>query len=111
MQAMQKRIVTESDPEIEKLGFEKMRSRIAIRLKNGNTLEGWADERYRGGPDNPLSDAELEAKVHSCCEGVLEHAAQSNLIDTARSITTLSDVTRLMQIINGIPGAATPSPL
>ena len=110
-QAMQRKITTELDPEIEKMGFDKMRSRISIRLRHGNTLEGSADERYRGGPDNPLSDAELEAKVHSCCESVLEHAAQSNLIDTARSITTLSDVTRLMQIINGIPGAATPSPL
>jgi 2-methylcitrate dehydratase PrpD len=104
MQAMQKRIATELDPEIEKMGFDKMRSRISIQLRHGNTVEGWADERYRGGPDNPLSDAELEAKVRPCCEGVLEHAAQSNLIDTARSIATLSDVTRLMQIINGIPG-------
>jgi len=104
MQAMQKRIATELDPEIEKLGFDKMRSRISIRIRNGQKLEGLADERYRGGPENPLTDAELEAKVRSCCEGVLEHAAQSNLIDTARSIATLSDVTRLMQIINGIPG-------
>ncbi len=45
------------------MGFDKMRSRIAIKLKGGKTIEGWADERYRGGPDNPLSDAELEAKV------------------------------------------------
>ena len=111
MQAMQKRIVTEFDPEIEKLGFEKMRSRIAIGLKNGNKLEGWADERYRGGPENPLTDAELEAKVRSCCGGVLEEPCQSSLIDTARSITTLLDATRLMQIINDIPGAATPGPL
>jgi 2-methylcitrate dehydratase PrpD len=110
MQAMQKRIVTESDPEIEKLGFEKMRSRIAIRLKNGNKLEGWADERYRGGPENPLTDAELEMKVRSCCEGVLEEHDQSSLIDTARSITTLSDVTQLMLIINGLRGAAKPGP-
>jgi 2-methylcitrate dehydratase PrpD len=105
MQAMQKRIVTESDPEIEKLGFEKMRSRIAIGLKNGNKLEGWADERYRGGPENPLTDAELEAKVRSCCGGVLEEPWQSSLIYTAQSITTLSDVTQLMLIINGLPGA------
>ena len=35
MQAMQKRITTELDPAIEKMGFDKMRSRIAIRLKDG----------------------------------------------------------------------------
>jgi 2-methylcitrate dehydratase PrpD len=101
MQDMQKKITAELDPEIEKLGFDKMRSRIVLRLKNGQQLEGWADEHYRGGPENPLSDTELEAKVRSCCEGILKETAQSELIDTARSITALSDVTRLMEIING----------
>jgi 2-methylcitrate dehydratase PrpD len=102
MQAMQRRISTELDPEIEKLGFDKMRSRIAIRLKNGRTVEGWADERYRGGPENPLSDADLEAKVRSCCEGILDERAQSKLIDKAWSVNQLSDATDLMKILNGI---------
>jgi 2-methylcitrate dehydratase PrpD len=103
MQATQKRITTELDPEIEKLGFDKMRSRIVIRLKNGRTVEGWADERYRGGPENPLSDAELEAKVRSCCEGVLDNGNQSSLIDAAWSVAKLADARKLMQIINGVP--------
>src|SRR4029077_8621026 len=76
MQAMQRRISTELDPEIETMGFDKMRSRIAIRLKDGRTVEGWADERYRGGPENPLIDAALEAKVRYCFEGVLDEKAQ-----------------------------------
>ena len=86
MQAMQKRITTELDQEIEKLGFDKMRSRIAIQLKNGKQVEGWADERYRGGPENPLNDADLEAKVRSCCEGVLDGGRQSQLIEAAWSV-------------------------
>jgi 2-methylcitrate dehydratase PrpD len=100
MQAMQRRISTELDPEIEKMGFDKMRSRITIRLKNDHTIEGWADERYRGGPENPLSNGDLEAKVRSCCEGVLDEAAQANLIDAAWSVGQLKAVSKLMQIIN-----------
>jgi 2-methylcitrate dehydratase PrpD len=100
MQAMQRRISTELDPEVEKLGFDKMRSRISIHLKNGLKIEGWADERYRGGPENPLSDTDLEAKVRSCCEGVLDRERQSSLIDTARSILQLKSAGRLMEIIN-----------
>jgi 2-methylcitrate dehydratase PrpD len=100
MQAMQRRISTELDPEIEKMGFDKMRSRIAIRLKDGRTVEGWADERYRGGPDNPLSDADVEAKVRSCCEGVMDEKAQSALIDAAWSVTQLPDASKLMQLIS-----------
>jgi 2-methylcitrate dehydratase PrpD len=102
MQAMQKRITTELDPEIEKLGFDKMRSRIVIELKNGRKVEGWADERYRGGPEKPLSDADLEAKVRSCCEGVLNTAAQQKLMDAVWSVLRLEDSTQLMRLINQI---------
>jgi 2-methylcitrate dehydratase PrpD len=102
MQAMQRRISTELDPEIEKMGFDKMRSRILIRLKDGRTVEGWADERYRGGPENPLSDADLEAKVRSCCEGVLDEKSQSILIETTWSVERLSDAGKLMQVVNGV---------
>ena len=104
MQSMQRRISTELDPEIDKMGFDKMRSRIAIRLKNGRTIEGWADERYSGGPENPLSDADLEAKVRSCCEDILDERAQSRLIDKAWSVNHLPDATELMKILNGIEG-------
>jgi 2-methylcitrate dehydratase PrpD len=100
MQAMQRRITTEFDQEIEKLGFDKMRSRIAIQLTNGKQVEGWADERYRGGPENPLSDADLEAKVRSCCEGVLNEQTQTKLIDAVCSITKVTEVTKYVEIIN-----------
>ena len=102
MQAMQRRISTELDPEIERLGFDKMRSRIAIRLKDGRKLEGWADERYRGGPENPLSDRDLEAKVRSCCEGILDDGTQSRLIDKAWSVSQLADATEFMKILNRV---------
>jgi 2-methylcitrate dehydratase PrpD len=102
MQAMQRKITTEFDPEIEKMGFDKMRSRIAIKFNDGRTVEGWADERYRGGPDNPMSDPELEAKARSCCEGVLDEKTTDGLIETARTITDLPDVSKLMKLINGV---------
>src|SRR5258706_460774 len=100
MQAMQKRITTALDPEIEKLGFDKMRSRIDIKLKNDQKVEGWADERYRGGPENPLSDADLEAKVRSCTEGGLTEHNQSKLIDTVWSVVKAKDATKFMEILN-----------
>jgi 2-methylcitrate dehydratase PrpD len=103
MQAMQRRISTELDPDIEKLGFDKMRSRIRIDLKDGHKIEGWADERYRGGPENPLSDGDLEAKVRSCCEGVLDEKTQATLIDAAWSIGQMKDAARLMEIVNRLP--------
>ena len=106
MQSMQKRITTELDPEIEKLGFDKMRSRIVIhiKIKDGRDVEGWADEHYRGGPENPLSDADLEDKVRSCCEGILDDRAQTKLIAAARSVSELPDAANLMKILNSVDG-------
>jgi hypothetical protein len=69
-------------------------------LKNGREITGWADERYRGGPENPLSDADLESKVRSCCDGILENTDQTALIDSAWSILRLPNVSRFMEIIN-----------
>ncbi|MEO1249498.1 MAG: MmgE/PrpD family protein [Pseudomonadota bacterium] len=91
MQAMQRRIHTELDPDIEAQGFDKMRSRITIRLKDGREIAGWADERYRGGPENPLTDAEVEAKARSCCEGVLGEAEQDTLLQRAWGVLELKD--------------------
>ncbi|MEO0401146.1 MAG: MmgE/PrpD family protein [Pseudomonadota bacterium] len=91
MQAMQRRMRTELDPEIEAQGFDKMRSRITITLKDGREVAGWADERYRGGPENPLSDEEVEAKARSCCAGVLTDAEQDVLLQRAWGVLDLDD--------------------
>jgi 2-methylcitrate dehydratase PrpD len=109
MQSMQRRISTRLDPEIEKLGFDKMRSRISIHLKDGGKVEDRADERYRGGPENPLSDTDLEEKVRSCCDGVLDGERQSSLIDAAWSVLQLKNAGWLMEIINGVRGCADPT--
>lgn len=100
MQAMQKKITTELDPEIEKVGFDKMRSRIAIRLHNAKQVEGWADERYRGGPENPISDSDLEGKVRSCCEGIMADIEQTRLIEAGWTVSQLTDVSQLMMRLN-----------
>jgi len=99
MQAMQRKIKTQHDPEIEKLGFDIMRSRITIDLTDGRSVTGSADERYRGGPDHPLTDAELEGKVRACCEGVLDGAEQDKLIKTVWRIQDLSDAAVLADVI------------
>ena len=100
MQAMQKRITCQFDPDIEAMGFDKMRSKIKITLKNGTIYEDKADERYRGGPENPLSDQDLEAKVFSCTEGILSNEATKHLIDHAWKVLELPDATILAKLLN-----------
>ena len=99
MQEMQQKIKTIHDPEIENLGFDKMRSRIEINLIDGSKIIGTADEKYRGGPENPLTEEELEEKVKACCEGILDSRGQQQLIGTARSVTDLDNAMVLAGVI------------
>ena len=97
MQSMQRKIRTEHDPEIEKGGFDKMRSRITVLLRDGRVISDEADEHYRGGPDNPLTDKQIEDKVHACCEGVLNYVEQQDLIDQVWNIQQIHDCNVLAQ--------------
>ena len=100
MQNMQQRVTCRFDPEIEAMGFDKMRSRIKIILKDGKIFEGNADERYRGGPDNPLRDEELEGKVYSCAEGVLSKDATRLLIEKAWNVLDLPDASIFARLLH-----------
>jgi 2-methylcitrate dehydratase PrpD len=103
MQAMQRRIRTELDPAIEAQGTDKIRSRIEVETRDGRKLVAWADERYRGGPDNPMSDADLEGKFRACTDGLLDDARQAEVIETVWRVETLADATRLAALIQPAP--------
>jgi 2-methylcitrate dehydratase PrpD len=99
MQDMQKRTQVLGDPEIDALGYDLIRSRIEVDTKDGRTLVQWADERYRGGPLNPISDADLEGKFRMCAEGALDAAAQAKLLEAVDTLETLADGARLAELM------------
>jgi 2-methylcitrate dehydratase PrpD len=98
-QDMQRRINTHLDPEIEARGWDIIRSRIEITLKDGSKLTEWANERYRGGPDNPMSDKDLEGKVAACTAGLLDDKRREALIAAAYGVEKMADAGQLATII------------
>jgi 2-methylcitrate dehydratase PrpD len=99
MQDMQRRIETRLDPAIEAQGTDLIRSRIELTTRDGRTFEQWADERYRGGPLNPMSDAELEDKFTVCTEGFLDEARRRAVVEAAGHVETLPDAAELARLI------------
>ncbi|WMC10259.1 MmgE/PrpD family protein [Oceanimonas pelagia] len=99
MQQMQRQIETRFDAEIESMGFDKMRSSIEIQLKDGRCVQGDADERYRGGPDNPMTDDEVENKARGCCEGTLNNIEINALMAAAWKVLDLEDTAVLAALI------------
>jgi 2-methylcitrate dehydratase PrpD len=99
MQAMQRKIHTAHDAEIENCGFDRMRSKITIRLTDGREIFDQTDTPYRGGPDNPLTDDELIDKIHSCCQDILDASRQQQLIKHVWNLQDLKDVRTLVEDI------------
>ncbi|HEX6102939.1 MAG TPA: MmgE/PrpD family protein [Alphaproteobacteria bacterium] len=99
-QAMQQRIETRFDPGIEAMGWDKIRSRIEVTTADGRRLERWADERYRGGPDNPLSDAELEGKFRDCAGGLMDEERIQAVFELVWELDRLEDVGRLLPLLS-----------
>jgi 2-methylcitrate dehydratase PrpD len=89
--AMQERVETAFDQEIEDMGWDRIRSRIDVRTRDGREITRWADENYRGSPQNPLSDAELKGKFRDCAAGLLDEerlAGSSKRSGRSRSSAT-----------------------
>lgn len=101
MQELQKRWEVTLDPEIEAQGFDRIRSRIEITTRDGRVLSEAADENYRGSPEQPMSDAELERKLRDATEGVLSATEQTGLIAAAWSIDSkeVTDVARVAPLL------------
>ena len=99
MQGMQRLTEVLNDPEIDARGYDLIRSRIELDTKDGRTLVQWADERYRGGPLNPISDADLEGKFRMCAEGAIEKPAQDRLLDAVRNLEKVERAETLAELM------------
>jgi len=99
-QAMQQRIETVFDQTIEDMGWERIRSKIEVTTKDGRKIERWADENYRGGPHNPLSDRDLEGKFRDCAEGLLSENAIQQLFELVWHIEQQEDVGQLFTLLD-----------
>ena len=96
MQEMQQRTYVHLDQEIEAMGFDLIRSRIEVTTRDGRKLVQWADERYRGGPSKPMTDAEVEEKFSLCTEGLLDKPRQRHAIEQIWAIDKTNDIDELI---------------
>lgn len=100
VQAMQHRIATQFDPDIDAMGHDRIRSRVEAWTRDGRHLVQWADENYRGGPHNPMSDAELEGKFRDCAEGLLSETAIQRVFDFVWTLEDQQDVTGIFDLLD-----------
>jgi len=95
--ALMERVHVYVDPEIEALGYNEMRMKVAITLKDGRTLSGRAD-MAKGHPRKPMSRDDLAVKFTDCAllvmpreraETLLAHLWDVQLIDRLPDLTPM----------------------
>jgi len=107
VQEMMERVDTVFDAGLEAQGFEAMRSIVEVELADGRLLVQPADERYRGGPDNPFGRDDLHEKFRECGALVLSPERLTAVLACVESLADLRDVRDLVSMLGaGEPLAA-----
>ena len=98
-QTMMQRVSAVHDVAIEKQGFDKIRSIVEVDLVDGRKLVQPSDDRYRGGPENPFTRADLKAKFDDCAGLVLPAARLDAAFTAIESVDSMADIRQLMKVL------------
>ena len=92
------KVKTILDPEIAKMGTDKMRSLVEVELKGGRVITRVA-ETARGTPEKPLKSAERYDKFRECASFTLDEIAIEQLLRTIESIDGISNIGDLTSLL------------
>ncbi len=98
VRALMERVHVHVDPEIEALGYNEMRMKVAIVLRDGRMLSGRAD-MARGHPRKPLSRQEVSEKFLECAALVMPQERARKLLDALWAVRrhTVADLVPLLE--------------
>ncbi|HEX7230689.1 MAG TPA: MmgE/PrpD family protein [Candidatus Binatia bacterium] len=95
---LMKRVTLYVDEELERLGYDQVRSRVRVKLKDGRVVEGRYDVA-RGHPTKPMSWAELTEKFRDCAGLVL---SRKNIDETIRLIEQIEQLESLRPLLRAL---------
>src|SRR4029077_3914736 len=97
---LMKRVTLYVDEELEALGYDQVRSRIRIKLRDGKIIEGRYDVA-RGHPQKPMSWAELGEKFRDCADLVLPRKEAEAAIRLVSRLDELPSLSPLVRVLSG----------
>jgi 2-methylcitrate dehydratase PrpD len=95
---LMKRVSLVVDDELEALGYDQVRSRVRIKLTNGEVLEGRYDVA-RGHPEKPMSWEELGEKFYDCAALVLARDRAARVVELIAGIERLPSLATLLRLL------------
>jgi 2-methylcitrate dehydratase PrpD len=100
IQQMMTKVTTVFDQKIEAMGFDRIRSVVEVDLLDGRTLVQPSDERYRGSPDWPFTQAELHERFTDCASPLLSRDRIRRALDQIESVEQLKDIRELTRTLS-----------
>ncbi|MGH9354935.1 MAG: MmgE/PrpD family protein, partial [Terriglobia bacterium] len=99
VQSAIKRVQLVVDPRADAAGYNKMRTYITIKLRDGRTLTGFADFA-KGSPAHPMSYDEVAQKFRGCTDFAKwpTHKAEA-IIEAVRGLENIPNVTKLTALL------------
>jgi len=97
---LMKRVKLVVDDELEALGYDQVRSRIRIELKDGRAVEGRYDVA-RGHPEKPMSWAELGEKFYDCASLVLPRKNAERAVEFIERLEKQPSLSPLLKTVTG----------
>ncbi|MFQ5850299.1 MAG: MmgE/PrpD family protein [Candidatus Binatia bacterium] len=97
---LMKRVTLYVDQELEGLGYDQVRSRVRVKLRDGRTIEGRADVA-RGHPLKPMSWEEIGGKFRECARLVLPKDNTEKAIEGVASLERMECILPLIRLIAG----------
>jgi 2-methylcitrate dehydratase PrpD len=101
IQRMMTKVTSVFDPKIEAMGFDKIRSVVEVDLVDGRTLVQPSDERYRGSPAWPFTQAELHARFTDCAAPLMSNSRIQQALSQIESVEKLKDIRELTRTLAG----------
>jgi 2-methylcitrate dehydratase PrpD len=99
---LMERVYVYVDPEIEARGYNEMRMKVKITLKDGRVLSGYAD-KAKGHPKKPMSREDLREKFMDCAALVMP----SDRAEAALArLWAIRDVGRVGELTSMLTGSA-----
>lgn len=102
---LMKRVTLYVDDELEQLGYDQVRSRVRVKLKDGRVIEGRYDVA-RGHPEKPMTWAELSEKFRDCADLVLPRSKVNDAITLVGRIEQLKSLAPLLKTLSTQRGGA-----
>jgi 2-methylcitrate dehydratase PrpD len=98
VQEVMAKVKTHLDPEVARMGKEKMRSIVEVELHGGRVIRRVADTA-RGTPEKPLTSGELDTKFRECASFILENEKLEKAAEMIRFLEDLSSINKLTSLL------------